>query len=68
VSPAAGQHVEWRPLPHERRNPARRGLSGFARFVGPGGAVEHTMTADEARAIARALGIPFRAEPSGPAG
>ena len=53
------QHVDWRPLPNERRNRERRGTQGFARFVGPGGDAEHTMTKDDARAIAQALGIPF---------
>ena len=59
----ADQRVDWRPLPHERRNRERRGTPGFARFTGPGGEVEHTMPASDARAIADALGVPFEAMP-----
>ena len=51
--------MDWRPLPNERRSPDRRGTHGFVRFAGPGGEAEHTMTQDEARAIAQALGVPF---------
>jgi hypothetical protein len=61
----AGQRIDWRPLPNERRNRERRGTLGLARFTGPGGEVEHTMSASDARAIADALGVPFEATPVG---
>ena len=57
--PAPDQRVGWRPLPNERRNRERRGTLGFARFTGPGGEAEHTMSASDAQAIADALGVPF---------
>jgi hypothetical protein len=56
---SADRRVDWRPLPNERRNRERRGTLGFARFTGPGGDVEHTMSASDAQAIADALGVPF---------
>jgi hypothetical protein len=59
----ADRRVDWRPLPNERRNRERRGTLGFARFTGPGGETEHTMSASDARAIADALGVPFEATP-----
>ena len=62
-SEALDQSVGWRPLPNERRSTKRRGTQGFARFAGPGGEAEHTMTEHEARAIAQALGVPFEAAP-----
>ena len=58
-SEARDQRVDWHALPNERRSRERRGTLGFARFVGPGGEAEHTMTESEARAIAQALGVPF---------
>jgi hypothetical protein len=62
-SEALDQSVGWRPLPNERRSKKRRGTQGFARFVGPGGEAEHTMTESEARAVAEALGVPFEVAP-----
>jgi hypothetical protein len=60
---APEQRVDWRPLPNERRSRERRGTQGFARFAGPGGEAEHTMTHQEAQAIATALGVPFELAP-----